>query len=76
MPGTKTSVWLGEDLVKRWKDSGLSLTDLVRRGLDANATNPAPLVALTEEAITAVADAARSAVREEFDRERRRAGIE
>lgn len=35
MPGTKTSVWLSEDLAARWKSSGLSLTEIVRRGLDA-----------------------------------------
>jgi hypothetical protein len=76
MPGTKTSVWLGEDLITRWKASGLSLTDLVRRGLDADATNPAPLVTLTEDATAGITAAVTAAVREEFDRERRRAGLD
>lgn len=35
MAGTKTSVWLPDDLHSKWKDSGLSLTEIVRRGLDA-----------------------------------------
>jgi hypothetical protein len=35
MPGTKTSVWLGEDLRQRWKASKLSLTEIVSLGLDA-----------------------------------------
>lgn len=35
MPGTKTSVWLGEEEHARWKASGLSLTEIVKRGLIA-----------------------------------------
>ena len=31
----KTSVWLGDDIAERWKQSGLPLAELVRRGLDA-----------------------------------------
>jgi post-segregation antitoxin (ccd killing protein) len=33
--GSKTSVYLPDDLTERWKASGLSLTEIVRRGLDA-----------------------------------------
>lgn len=35
MPGTKTSVWLGESEHARWKASQLSLTEIVKAGLDA-----------------------------------------
>ena len=36
MTGTKTSVWLGEDLHSQWKASGDSLTEIVKRGLVAS----------------------------------------
>jgi hypothetical protein len=55
MTGTKTSVWLGEDLAARWKASGLSLTELVRRGVAASET--ARPGTLTEDTIAAVAQA-------------------
>ncbi len=32
--GTKTSVYLSDEITKRWKESGRSLADLVRDGLD------------------------------------------
>jgi hypothetical protein len=32
----KTSVWLSEELAQRWHDSGMSLSELVKRGLDAS----------------------------------------
>jgi hypothetical protein len=35
MPGIKTSVWLGEEQHAQWKASGLSLTEIVKRGLAA-----------------------------------------
>jgi hypothetical protein len=35
MPGTKTSVWLGEEQYAQWKASGDSLTEIVKRGLAA-----------------------------------------
>jgi hypothetical protein len=35
MAGKKTSVWLGEDELAEWKASGVSLTDIVKRGLAA-----------------------------------------
>jgi hypothetical protein len=35
MPGIKTSVWLGEEQHTQWKASGLSLTEIVKRGLAA-----------------------------------------
>lgn len=35
MPGTKTSVWLGEEQYEQWKASGESLTEIVKRGLAA-----------------------------------------
>ena len=31
----KTSVWLSDELAQRWKDTGLPLAELVKRGLDA-----------------------------------------
>jgi predicted GIY-YIG superfamily endonuclease len=43
--GIKTSVWLGKDLRARWKASELSLTEIVKLGLDAAeraAKQPAP----------------------------------
>jgi hypothetical protein len=30
----KTSVWLSDELTERWKASGLTLSELIRRGLD------------------------------------------
>lgn len=38
--GTKTSIWLPDDLAKRWKASEASLAELVRRGLDAGDPEP------------------------------------
>ena len=54
MAGTKTSVWLSEDLHSRWKDSRLSLTEIVKRGLDAG------------EPEAAAAEAIRSVIRDEL----------
>jgi hypothetical protein len=31
----KTSVWLSDDIAERWKQTGLPLAELVKRGLDA-----------------------------------------
>jgi hypothetical protein len=71
MPGTKTSVWLSEEQVTQWKASGLSLTEIVRRGLAA----PDPQEAVTEairtavrEELAAAEDAIRRTVREELER--------
>jgi hypothetical protein len=36
----KTSIWLPDDLVEPWRDSGDSLADLVRRGLTAGKPEP------------------------------------
>lgn len=33
--GLKTSVYLSDDLLKRWRASSLSLSELIRRSLDA-----------------------------------------
>jgi hypothetical protein len=73
MAGTKTSVWLGEDLIAQWKASGLSLTELVRRGLATTNPQPPQAVTLTGEAVTEITTAVAETVREEFGRERRRA---
>jgi hypothetical protein len=54
MAGTKSSVWLSEDLHDRWKDSRLSLTEIVRRGLDA------------ADPEAAAAEAIRAMIREEL----------
>ena len=60
MPGAKTSVWLGEEQVKAWKASGLSLTEIVKRGLAAlDLAAPDPQQDSTE--------AIRAAIREELD---------
>ena len=60
MPGAKTSVWLGEEQVKAWKASGLSLTEIVKLGLAA-LDLPAP------DQPEAGTEAIRAAIREEFD---------
>jgi hypothetical protein len=39
----KTSVSLPLDLIERWHASGLSLPEIVRRGLDATAPEPHPV---------------------------------
>jgi hypothetical protein len=71
MPGTKTSVWLSEDLAARWKASGLSLTEIVRRGLDAtdpqDAATAEDRAALREE-LAANNEDVRRIVREELER--------
>lgn len=71
MTGTKTSVWLGEDLAARWKASGLSLTQIVRLGLDAaDRQEAAPAddrTALREE-LAANNEDVRRVVREELER--------
>jgi hypothetical protein len=57
MPGTKTSVWLGEELHAQWKAGGESLTEIVKRGL---ATKP-------ESGESATAAEVREIVRDELD---------
>jgi hypothetical protein len=46
----KTSVYLNDDIVERWKATGVSLAELVRRGLDAGGPLPGltPPMAATE----------------------------
>jgi hypothetical protein len=60
MPGAKTSVWLGEEQVSQWKASGLSLTEIVKRGLAA-------LDLAAPDPQEASIDAIRAAIREELD---------
>jgi hypothetical protein len=76
MPGAKTSVWLGEEQVKAWKASGLSLTEIVKRGLTAlDLDDPGPQeadlaairTAISEE-LGASEDRIRRIVREELER--------
>lgn len=71
MPGTKTSVWLGEADHARWKASGLSLTDIVRAGLDAIEAPQAPAGddrAVLREELAANNEDVRRVVREELER--------
>lgn len=71
MPGTKTSVWLGEADHARWKASGLSLTEIVRAGLDAiEAPQPAAGDdrAVLREELAATETRILSGVREELER--------
>lgn len=55
MPGTKTSVWLGEEQHEQWKASGKSLTEIVKAGLAAlgldapDTGRPATLAEIREE---------------------------
>lgn len=71
MPGTKTSVWLGEDEHAQWKASGLSLTEIVKRGLaapgQAEASAAAVRAAVREE-LTEAEERIRRIVREELER--------
>jgi hypothetical protein len=59
MTGVKTSIWLKPESHERWKATGLSLADVVDRGLDAG--EPDPL----EDKIERVT---RRVVREELER--------
>ena len=71
MPGTKTSVWLGESEHARWKASGLSLTEIVRAGLDAiDARRPdaGDGRAVLREELAANNQDVRRIVREELER--------
>ena len=71
MPGTKTSVWLSEDLATRWKASGLSLTEIVRRGLDATDPQEAATAedrAVLREELAANNEDVRRIMREELER--------
>lgn len=71
MPGTKTSVWLGEEQVTQWKASGLSLTEIVRRGLaapDPQEAGAAEIRAVIREELAAAEDQIRRVVREELER--------
>lgn len=75
MPGTKTSVWLRDDQIARWKASKLSLTELVERGLSApdpqEAAAAAIRAAIGEEiagAETRSDDRIRRIIREELER--------
>ena len=71
MAGTKSSVWLSEDLYTRWKDSGLSLTELVRRGLDAAAPEDTAAEtgrAILREELAEQDDRTRQIVRDELER--------
>jgi hypothetical protein len=36
----KTSVWLSDEIAERWKQTGLPLAELVKRGLDAGEPEP------------------------------------
>jgi hypothetical protein len=47
--GRKTSVYLTEELAERVRESGLSLPDLIRRGLDAG--GPTPLEEMIRRAV-------------------------
>jgi hypothetical protein len=40
MTGVKTSIWLKPESHERWKATGLSLADIVDRGLDAGEPDP------------------------------------
>ena len=71
MPGIKTSVWLGEDQYARWKASGLSLTEIVRRGLDAPDPQEAGVAAVRDavrEELAATETRILSGVRQELER--------
>ena len=67
MPGTKTSVWLSEEQVTQWKASGLSLTEIVRRGLAAGD----PQEAATEGLVTAISSAVGTLIDASEERVRR-----
>lgn len=71
MPGTKTSVWLRDDQVTRWKASKLSLTEIVDRGLDAEDPQEAATEqdrAVLREELAATERRIISGVREELER--------
>ena len=74
MPGTKTSVWLGEELHAQWKAGGESLTEIVKRGLATKPESGTPVTAaevreLREElSAKPDADEIRRIVREEVER--------
>ena len=71
MPGTKTSVWLGESEHARWKASGLSLTEIVKAGLDAIETqrpDAGDSRAVLREELAAAETRILSGVRQELER--------
>jgi hypothetical protein len=71
MPGTKTSVWLGETEHARWKASGVSLTEIVKRGLDApdpQEAGAAEIRAAIREELAEAEERIRRLVREELER--------
>ena len=49
MAGRKTSIYLTDELAERVRESGLSLPDLIRRGLDAQ--GPTPLEEMIRRAV-------------------------
>jgi hypothetical protein len=56
MPGKKTSVWLGEEELAAWKDSGDSLTEIVKRGLAAPPPEQPVTSAEFHEALAGIRD--------------------
>jgi hypothetical protein len=72
----KTSIWLPDDLVEPWRDSGDSLADLVRRGLTAGKPEPLDekIRRIVREELAAVPDDERiqRIVRDELERVSRR----
>jgi hypothetical protein len=59
--GSNTSIYLPDPDKARWKASGLSLTDLVRRGLDSlPGADAGPLAAVVDTAFARGRDAALS----------------
>jgi hypothetical protein len=68
----KTSIWLPDDLVEPWKATGVSLAELVRRGIDAPIPGSPPdavaLRAIVREELAVGVDEVRRAVREEIAR--------
>ena len=73
--GKKTSVWMGARELAAWKDSGASLTEIVKRGLAAIAEDeaaPVPDLAAEVKAIreelAALPDEVRIVVRAEIAR--------
>jgi hypothetical protein len=72
MPGTKTSVWLGEEQYAQWKASGDSLTEIVKRGLAVGSPDEAlnDKLAPLLERVAELPDegAVRRIVREELER--------
>jgi hypothetical protein len=72
MAGKKTSVWLGQTELDEWKNSGASLTDIVKRGLaamredagaaPADAATAQEVQAIVREEVSAISDSLRRIV--------------